>query len=206
MRFEYETEGIDRAEFAADPITQFKEWLKIAVEAELDEPNAMVVATVDGEGQPWSRFVLLKDVGEAGFSFFTNYESNKSNELGLNPKCSLTFGWPELRRQINVAGSAQRVSVEESDQYWDVRPRGSQLGGWASNQSRELESRQELLDRYDDFDKANPDIVARPDHWGGWVVAPHMVEFWQGRTNRMHDRLRYRLESNAKWSLVRLAP
>ena len=224
MRLEYETEGIDRADFADEPITQFERWLQVAVDAGLDEPNAMVVATVDAEGQPWSRYVLLKAVSEAGFEFYTNYESHKSNQMGDAPRASITFGWPGLRRQINIAGSVRRVSPEVSDAYWAVRPRGSQLGGWASNQSRPLESREELLERYRSMEQRFPEEVPRPEHWGGWVVQPHVVEFWQGRTNRLHDRLRYvadtaaisggtapvavgsDMTAPASWSLVRLAP
>ncbi|MDH3678970.1 MAG: pyridoxamine 5'-phosphate oxidase [Acidimicrobiia bacterium] len=205
-RLEYETQGIDAADFAPEPIAQFQQWLAIAVDAELEEPNAMVVATVDDIGQPWSRFVLLKGVGDAGFEFYTNYESNKSRQLDANPKVSLTFGWTALRRQVNVAGTATRVSAKESDAYWAVRPRGSQLGGWSSAQSRTLADRAELLERYAETDAAYPDAVPRPPHWGGWRVSPHTVEFWQGRLNRLHDRLRYVAIEGGGWELERLAP
>lgn len=208
MRLEYETEGIDEADFADDPITQFQAWLSIVVEAGIEEPNAMVVSTVDDEGQPWSRFVLLKDVDPSGFAFYTNYGSHKSQHLDRSGKASLTFGWPGLRRQVNVAGTAHRVPTSESDAYWAVRPRGSQLGGWASDQSRPLAARAELIEAFDALDRRFPDEVPRPEHWGGWRVEPHTVEFWQGRTNRLHDRLRYVLADgpNGGWTLARLAP
>ena len=205
MRLDYEVAGISEGSFAADPFSQFEQWLQVAVEAELEEPNAMVVATVDAAGQPWSRFVLLKAVGPAGFDFYTNYESDKSNQIATNPKASLTFGWLPLRRQVNIAGSVQPVPGPECDAYWSVRPRASQLGAWASAQSRPLSSRQELLDRYADIDVTYGDDVPRPPHWGGWRVVPHTIEFWQGRSNRLHDRLRYRLVGGG-WELVRLSP
>ncbi len=210
MRLEYETEGIDEGDFADDPISQFRTWMQVAVDAGLDEPNAMVVSTVAADGQPWSRYVLLKAVSEAGFEFYTNYESHKSNQMTEQPKASITFGWPGLRRQINIAGTARRVSAEASDGYWSVRPRGSQLGGWASSQSRPLADRDELLAIYQSMDERFPEEVPRPPHWGGWLVEPHVVEFWQGRTNRLHDRLRYEAVNAdvvpRRWTLTRLAP
>jgi pyridoxamine 5'-phosphate oxidase len=191
MRREYEAEGLDPDDLAEDPIDQFNHWFGEAVDAGLTEANAMVVSTVDPDGQPWSRFVLLKAVTAAGFDFYTNYGSAKSSHLADNPRVALTFGWIELRRQVNITGIASRVPDDESDAYWAVRPRGSQLGGLASPQSRPVASRQELLDRYDEAERAHPDAVARPPHWGGWRVRPRTIEFWQGRTNRLHDRLRY---------------
>jgi pyridoxamine 5'-phosphate oxidase len=205
MRLDYETEGIAEDELAGDPFTQFDRWLQVAVEAELEEPNAMVVATVDDGGQPWSRYVLLKSATPSGFDFYTNYESNKSIQLAANPRASLTFGWLPLRRQVNVAGTVVEVPRAESDAYWSVRPRLSQLGGWASAQSRPLRSRQELLDRYAEVEAAYAGEVPRPPHWGGWRVVPHTVEFWQGRPNRLHDRLRYVLAGEC-WKLARLSP
>lgn len=210
MRLEYETEGIDASTFAADPFTQFDRWLEVAVTAGLDEPNAMVVATVDEEGQPWSRYLLLKGVTDGGFEFYTNYESNKSRQMDRTGRASLTFGWNALRRQVNIAGTVRRVDPAVSDHYWSVRPRGSQLGGWASEQSRPLADRQELLDRYEEADRTHGEDVPRPEHWGGWRVEPHTVEFWQGRANRLHDRLRYVTAepstADSSWDLLRLAP
>jgi pyridoxamine 5'-phosphate oxidase len=206
MRLEYETAGLSEADVASDPLTQFDVWFADAVRAEVYEPNAMVVSTVDGDGQPWSRYVLLKGVGEAGFEFYTNYESNKSTHLSGHTNAALTFGWLELHRQVNVAGTVERVADAESDAYWQVRTRGSQLGAWASEQSRTIGDRSELEERYERFDAQFPNDVPRPPHWGGWRVVPTVVEFWQGRQNRMHDRLRYLQADDGSWSMVRLAP
>lgn len=205
MRREYEVEGIHEASFAAEPFSQFAAWFQVAVEAELDEPNAMVLSTVDGEGQPWSRFVLLKGATHDGFDFYTNYDSHKSLQMAAQPRAALCFGWLALSRQVTVAGTVAKVPDDESDAYWAVRPRGSQLGSWTSAQSRPLTSHQELLDRYLELDAAYPDEVPRPGHWGGWRLVPHTVEFWQGRTNRLHDRLRY-TRQGAPWRLDRLSP
>ncbi len=206
MRTEYESSGIDVGDLDPDPIVQFKAWLRVAVAAELTEANAMVVATVDGDGQPWSRYVLLKAASENGFDFYTNYESNKSVQLAASGRAALTFGWLELRRQVNVAGRVERVPAAEADAYWEVRPRGSQVGSWASPQSRPLVDRQELLDRVVAVDAAHrQEAVPRPAHWGGWRVRPHTIEFWQGRQNRLHDRIRYTREGEG-WRVGRLAP
>lgn len=205
MRLEYETAGITPADLADDPFTQFDGWFQDAIDAELYEPNAMVVSTVDGDGQPWSRFVLLKGVSERGFEFYTNYESNKSEDLSHQPVAALTFGWLGLHRQVNVAGTVERVEDTESDAYWNVRTRGSQLGAWASAQSSEIGDRSELMDTYRAAEERFADDVPRPPNWGGWRVVPHTVEFWQGRQNRLHDRLRFRLTEGA-WELVRLSP
>lgn len=206
MRAEYEATGIEPEDLHEDPVAQFEAWLIDAVNADVTEPNAMVVATVDADGQPWSRWVLLKDFDGRGFTFYTNYESFKSVQLTANPVASLSFGWLELRRQVTVAGTAERVSDSESDGYWEVRPRGSQLGGWASNQSREIADRSVLDRQYNQADRAHPEQVPRPPHWGGWRVKPHTVEFWQGRLNRLHDRVRYETDSSGGWSRRRLSP
>lgn len=208
MRLEYEAAGLAEADVADDPFRQFDVWLTDAVEAEIHEPNAVVVSTVDGNGQPWSRYVLLKAVDGRGFDFFTNYESNKSSQLADHPSGAMTFGWLELHRQVNIAGPVERLAGEESDRYWAQRTRGSQLGGWASAQSSVLESRDQLMARYDEIGKRFPNEVPRPPHWGGWRLVPHTVEFWQGRQNRLHDRLRY-VRSGAHdhgWELLRLSP
>ncbi len=208
MRQEYEASGLDEDDLADEPMALFADWLAAATDAGLPEPNAMVVATVDGDGQPWTRTVLLKGVTAGRFEFYTNYESAKSSHLDANPAVALTFLWIPLRRQVSVTGAAVRVSPAESDRYWAVRPRGSQLGGWASAQSRPLASRQELLDAYSDHDArfAGAETVPRPDHWGGWAVTPRAIEFWQGRPNRLHDRFRYALDPAGIWSRTRLAP
>lgn len=163
----------------------------MAAEAGIDEPNAMVLATVDGGGQPWSRYVLLKGANSDGFDFYTNYESNKSQQMTAVPRASLCFGWLALSRQVVVAGPVAKVPAAESDEYWDLRPRGSQLGSLASAQSRPIGSRDDLLGRFGELEAAHAGPVPRPHHWGGWRLVPHTIEFWQGRTNRLHDRLRY---------------
>lgn len=206
MRLEYEAVGLNEADVAADPFTQFGRWFDDAVRAELFEPNAMVVSTVDGDGQPTSRLLLLKGYSEAGFDFYTNYRSNKSADLTAHPKAACTFAWLGLHRQVNIAGSVERVSEVESDEYWAQRTRGSQLGAWASAQSSVLDDRQQLLDAYAEVERRYPEDVPRPPHWGGWRVVPAMVEFWQGRENRLHDRLRFCRQDGGAWSIVRLSP
>lgn len=206
MRLEYETVGMSESDLAADPFEQFQRWFDDAVAAELYEPNAMVVSTVDADGTPSSRFLLLKGVSDGGFEFYTNYESNKSTDLANHPRAALTFGWLGLHRQVNTSGTVARVSAEESDRYWLLRTRGSQLGAWASAQSRPLADRAELLKAHDDAERRFPDEVPRPPHWGGWRLTPRFIEFWQGRQNRLHDRLRYVADGDGGWELRRLSP
>ena len=210
MRAEYETEGIHPADLDPDPIVEFNRWLGWAADAGITEPNAMVLSTVDGDGQPWSRYVLLKDVDERGFTFYTNYESNKSVELAGHGRAALTFGWLDLRRQVNVTGSVARVDAAESDAYWAVRPRGSQLGSVASRQSEAVADRSVIETWYAEAESRYADgaPVPRPSYWGGWRLEPHTIEFWQGRLNRLHDRIRYRREpgSPAGWDRRRLSP
>lgn len=208
MRLEYETNGLSESDLAADPLDQFDRWFNEAVAAEVYEPNAMVVSTVDVNGQPSSRHVLLKGVTDGAFDFYTNYESLKSADLEANGQAAISFGWLALHRQVNLIGTTSRVPEAESDAYWAVRTRGSQLGGWASAQSHELANREELLSRYREVEERFQNEVPRPPHWGGWRIVPHTIEFWQGRQNRLHDRLRYRRESasGSGWQIVRLAP
>lgn len=209
MRHDYSTAGLSRAELSDDPFDQFAGWLAAAVEAGVTEPNAMVVSSVDGDGQPWGRFVLLKGVTAGGFEFYTNYGSFKSQQLAAGGRAALTFGWLDLHRQVNVAGSVVRVSAAESDEYWAVRPRGSQLGGWASLQSTPIPDRSALDDRYREAEArfADADTIPRPEYWGGWRVVPHTIEFWQGRSSRLHDRFRYtRSDPGEAWSVTRLMP
>jgi pyridoxamine 5'-phosphate oxidase len=206
MRAEYENRGLDVSDVDSDPIVQFERWLHEAIEAGLIEPNAMVIATVDHEGRPHSRNVLLKGMGDGGFEFFTNYESHKALHLATNPAVALTFSWLGLHRQVNLIGMADRVEPAESDAYFAVRPRASQIGAWASLQSTELPDRETLEARFaaaaEGFEGGD---VPRPDHWGGYRVRPDEIEFWQGRPNRLHDRIRYH-RIGETWSRRRLSP
>lgn len=194
---------------ADDPIEQFRQWFNDAVDAELDEPNAMTLATAAPDGSPSARIVLLKGLDERGFIFYTNYESRKALELMQNPKAALVFGWIRLERQVRVEGTVERLSDDESTQYFQDRPRGSQLGAWASPQSQVVENREVLEQNLEEVRREYDDSesVPRPPHWGGFAVHPTQIEFWQGRPNRLHDRLRYRREtSDDEWILERLAP
>ena len=206
LRAEYQLSGLDESELTADPVEMFTGWFDNARAAGVLEPNAMVLSTVSADGVPSARTVLLKGLSSGGFVFFTNYESRKARELGANPHCSLVFGWYQLQRQVRVEGVASRVSRAETDGYFASRPRDSQLGAWASPQSTVVPSRSVLDASYAEVEErfAGVDIPS-PPHWGGYVVTPERVEFWQGRRSRMHDRLEYRREG-AGWATGRLAP
>ena len=204
MRFDYSEEGIDEATFADEPIVQWQAWLAVATAAQLEEPNAMVIATVTA-GQPRTRTVLAKGVSEGGLEFYTNYRSQKGRALGDGGPISATFVWVPLHRQVTFVGFAAKVEPEESDAYFAVRPRDSQLGAWTSDQSSVIETRSVLTDRFHQFDSKFPDVVPRPPHWGGYRITPAEVEFWQGRSNRLHDRIRYR-RIDGSWRRDRLAP
>ena len=205
MRVEYETAGLVEKDLDPDPITQFETWMSQAVKADVIEPNAMVLSTVDSDGQPWARHVLLKGVSKEGFDFFTNYESLKSQQLETNPKACLTFPWLELHRQVIITGTAQHTTSEESVNYWERRTRTSQLGSAASSQSQLLENRQDLEERFGELNR-NYETVPRPEHWGGWRIKPRTIEFWQGRADRLHDRFRYTVNSEQGWVINRLWP
>lgn len=186
-------------EYSPDPLQQFQVW------SEEGQGDAVALATTTSDGAPSVRMVLLKGADDRGFLFFTNYESRKGRELAENPRAALLFYWPELGRQVRVEGPVERVSAEESDEYFALRPRGAQLTALASRQSEPLDSREALETRVEELDAANPDEVPRPPHWGGFRLVPETYEFWQHQDNRMHDRHRYRRDG-AEWTIQRLAP
>ncbi|WP_037611020.1 pyridoxamine 5'-phosphate oxidase [Streptacidiphilus rugosus] len=210
MRRQYRATGLLEAELAADPIQQFTRWFVDAQHAALDEPNAMIVSTVDEAGRPSLRTVLLKGYDERGFTFYTNYESRKGRELAGNPHVALLFPWHPIARQVIVTGTAVKVGRDETAAYFRSRPHGSQLGAWASEQSRPVASREDLERRYADLATRYPagEGVPAPPFWGGYRVSPTSVEFWQGRENRLHDRLRYDADPTAPsgWTVERLCP
>ncbi|WP_416976469.1 pyridoxamine 5'-phosphate oxidase [Streptomyces sp. T028] len=209
MRKQYRAEGLDEADLAATPVEQFARWFKeAAIEAHLFEPNAMVVSTADAQGRPSSRTVLLKQFDEQGFVFYTNYESRKARDLAENPYVSLLFPWHPMARQVIVQGVARRTGRDETAAYFRTRPHGSQLGAWASGQSSVIAGRAELDTSYAELTARYPEgeQVPVPPHWGGFRVVPESVEFWQGRENRLHDRLRYVGRTEGAWSVERLAP
>ena len=207
LRQEYTRTGLDEFNAAPDPIEQFRGWFDDALAADLHEPNAMTLATATPEGRPSARTVLIKGFDERGFVFYTNYGGRKARELEANPQCALVFYWGELERQVRVEGRAGRVSEEESDAYFTSRPRGSQLGAWASEQSRPVEDRGTLERRLRELEREYEGReVPRPPFWGGYRVEPETVEFWQGRENRLHDRLLYCRLGDGGWRRSRLQP
>lgn len=207
LRREYEGHGLLESDAPDDPVEMFARWFEQATEAGVYEPNAMTLATASAEGEPASRIVLLKGFDHRGFTFFTNYESDKGRHLRDNPRASLTFYWDRLHRQVRITGAVAQVSREETAAYFRSRPRGSRLGAWASAQSRVLADREALDRRYAELEARHEgEEVPVPPHWGGYRVAPESIEFWQGRTSRLHDRLRYRRSANGPWTLERLAP
>jgi pyridoxamine 5'-phosphate oxidase len=191
----------------ADPVVQFTRWLDNAVAFGIAEPNAMVVATVSGEGRPSARTVLLKGLDERGFVFYTHPQSRKADELAANPYCALVFPWHAMERQVRIEGTASKLPADEVDAYFASRPRGSQLGAWASQQSQPVESREELDLQYASYERQWPEgtEIATPYFWGGYRIRPDAFEFWQGRTGRLHDRLAYRRIGDS-WDLQRLQP
>ncbi len=204
QRISYEKSELHESAIDEDPIVQLQRWLVDA--ASLREPNAMVLSTVNAEGQPSSRVVLLRKLDDGGLVFFSGYCSKKGRELQTNPRASLLFYWAELERQIRIEGGVQRVSEEHSDEYFASRPRGHQLSAWASEQSEILESRELLEQRLQDYQtRFEGETVSRPHSWGGYVMKPSRVEFWQGRPNRLHDRLLYTRQAQT-WKVVRLSP
>ncbi len=207
-RIQYETAGLDFDDLDESPIQQWHAWYIEAVEAELAEPNAMAVSTIDAEGMPDSRIVLVRGFDDDGLTFFGNYNSAKGQQIDANPVGSAVFPWIGLHRQVRVRGSIEMLPRHESDAYFASRPRDSQLGAWASPQSEVITGREVLNERHAEFaEKFAGTEVLRPPHWGGWLIVPDVFEFWQGRPNRLHDRFRYRRDDNTQdWVIERLAP
>lgn len=207
MRRNYASRALDRADLAADPFAQFDHWMREAIETQVLEPNAMAVATVDATGRPNLRNVLLKAFDSRGLVFYTNYESAKAHDIAANPRVALMFTWLPLERQVVITGQAAKISAAESLKYFLSRPRDSQIGAWASQQSKVITTRSLLETKFAEMKaKFLRGDIPLPDHWGGYRVVPGTFEFWQGRPNRMHDRFRYRLEPDGAWSIARLMP
>ncbi len=206
LRLNYSKAELTEASVADHPFTQFHQWLEAAIASELLEPNAMTLATITPEGRPVARMVLLKALDERGFVFFTNYDSAKGQQLQGNPDCALVFWWGELERQVRIEGQVEKISAEESDVYFQQRPRPSQLGAWASPQSQVIGDRRILEEQLVKVqEKYTDQKVPRPEHWGGFRVIPRAIEFWQGRPSRLHDRILFTL-TNDTWHKSRLAP
>jgi pyridoxamine 5'-phosphate oxidase len=207
LRREYTRAALDERDVDPDPMDQFRRWFDEAISARLHEPNAMTVATATPEGRPSARVVLLKGFDERGFVFHTNYEGRKSRELEANPRCALLFYWGELERQVRIEGRASRLPGAESDEYFRSRPRGGRLGAWVSRQSQPIGSREALEERVRRVEaEYEGREVPRPPFWGGYRVEPDAFEFWQGRENRLHDRLLYRPTEAGGWKIQRLQP
>jgi pyridoxamine 5'-phosphate oxidase len=209
LRREYARAELDRTRVADDPLEQFQDWFDETLDAEVEEPNAMTLATAAADGTPSARIVLLKGLDERGFHFYTNYDSRKGTDLSQNPHAALVFLWKPLERQVRVEGPVERMPDAASTEYFHSRPRGARLGAWASPQSRVVENRAVLEQNLKEVqaEYGDQDEIPRPLHWGGYVVRPLQIEFWQGRPNRLHDRLRYRRDDpDEDWTLERLAP
>jgi pyridoxamine 5'-phosphate oxidase len=209
-RLDYEAEELDIADVDADPIEQWQRWYAEACAADCTEPNAFVLSTIDDYGWPQSRYLLVRGADERGFSFFTNYESSKSQQLAATGRASMLFTWLQLHRQVRVVGEVERLPEPESDEYFASRPRESQIGAWSSPQSQAIPDRQWLEQRVQQIAATFGDgVITRPTFWGGWLLRPQLFEFWQGRPSRLHDRIRYMLplkDTSEGWQLSRLAP
>jgi pyridoxamine-phosphate oxidase len=206
LRHDFSKQTLNENDVNLNPILQFEKWFKEAVDSKVNEPNAMTVCTASKNGKPSARILLLRNFNENGFVFYTNYNSRKGEEIEQNPQAALLFFWPELERQVRIEGTLEKQSAAESDVYFNTRPRGSKLGAWSSPQSKTVNSRKILDDAYNTYSEKFPtENVPRPDFWGGYVLKPQSIEFWQGRPSRMHDRILYTLEQN-NWKIERLAP
>ena len=207
LRKDYTADTLLEKAIQGDPIEQFKAWFDQALQADVPEPNAMTLATADRNGKPSARIVLLKGIGQDGFVFYTNYQSHKGKELEENPQAALVFHWHQLQRQIRIEGRVQMISEEASTTYFQSRPKGSQIGAWASPQSQAIKSRELLEGNVQRLEEKYKDVeqLPRPLHWGGYRVIPDKIEFWQGRSSRLHDRIQY-VKEGMKWKVSRLAP
>lgn len=210
LRRDYQSEPLELKDVFPDPFQQFNSWFNEAMSAKVYEPNAMTLATIDEQLSPQARIVLLKGIDNEGFKFYTNYTSAKGQEMALNNKVNLMFFWAELHRQVRIEGLVYKLTEKQSTEYFQSRPKGSQIGAWASPQSTIITDRSILEDKYAALEQEykNVDKLPKPPHWGGYIVKPYKIEFWQGRTSRLHDRLRYVLEelTPQKWKIERLAP
>ncbi len=207
LRKDYTKASLDSKSIDKNPIAQFEKWFNEAINAKVLEPNAMNLATISESGRPSSRIVLLKGIHNNQFVFYTNYQSQKGKELDLHPECALNFFWPELERQVRIEGIAQRVDAALSDTYFQSRPRASQIGAWASPQSSVINSREILEERVKEIEKRfeGKEVLPRPNQWGGYSVGPFEIEFWQGGSGRLHDRIQFSKVDN-EWKINRLAP
>jgi pyridoxamine 5'-phosphate oxidase len=207
IRVDYTTAALSENESKANPIKQFEVWFNEALEANVPERNAMTLATATHDGRPSARIVLLKGFDENGFIFYTNYLSRKGKEITKNPNCALTFFWPSMERQVRIEGTLEKVSKEQSEKYFHSRPKSSQIGAVASPQSQEIADRAIIENKWKELEEAYADKeVPKPSFWGGYLVKPRMIEFWQGRPSRLHDRILYKKIDNKNWKKVRLAP
>ncbi len=208
LRRNYALQSLSEADVLPDPLAQFAVWFQEALNSQLDEPNAMTLATADRTGRPSARTVLLKSFDKQGFVFYTNYESRKGQNLAENPQAALLFTWLQLERQIRIEGRVEKVSPEESLTYFQSRPKGSQVGAWASPQSRVVESRETLEKRAAELQQeyAQAEVLPLPPFWGGYRLQPDFIEFWQGRESRLHDRICYNKREGETWEIERLAP
>ena len=207
LREDYKTASLSENDSKADPVKQFDVWFKEAVDAKLPEPNAMTLATATHDGRPSARIVLLKGVYDNGFVFYTNYLSRKGKEITKNPLGALTFFWAGMERQVRIEGTIEKITREQSDKYFQSRPKGSQIGALASPQSQEIASREILEKKWAELETEYADkTIPKPSFWGGYILKPRLIEFWQGRPSRLHDRILYKKIDNTNWKKVRLAP